>query len=215
MGGEHPATVKVRNPRRGSSPRGRGTLQQPGYSANLIRFIPAWAGNTLYGDRLILSETVHPRVGGEHAAVLSATSLSPGSSPRGRGTPVARQKKRTGTRFIPAWAGNTTNCRVAVDLTAVHPRVGGEHTAPSRLIRDRVGSSPRGRGTHSAPRQHVAVRRFIPAWAGNTLGSTLTVPILPVHPRVGGEHARDGQQVVGGDGSSPRGRGTRLNPLHA
>ena len=50
--------------------------------------------------------------------------------------------------------------------------------------------------------------RFIPAWAGNTGGITLTSVAHAVHPRVGGEHhAAPGRDHVP-HGSSPRGRGT-------
>ena len=50
------------------------------------------------------------------------------------------------------------------------------------------GSSPRGRGTRAVNRQRVYPGRFIPAWAGNTLPCRLACWLLPVHPRVGGEH---------------------------
>ena len=51
--------------------------------------------------------------------------------------------------------------------------------------------------------------RFIPAWAGNTLGNMTFLYTTTVHPRVGGEHgfyeAKNNEQK----GSSPRGRGTQ------
>ena len=50
--------------------------------------------------------------------------------------------------------------------------------------------------------------RFIPAQAGNTSRATPTRPPATVHPRAGGEHARNSQFSTVMDGSSPRRRGT-------
>ena len=60
---------------------------------------------------------------------------------------------------------------------SVHPRTGGEHSLADdtvELLQD-AGSSPHGRGTLSATRTYehcCAMRRFIPARAGNTLTRT-------------------------------------------
>ena len=50
--------------------------------------------------------------------------------------------------------------------------------------------------------------RFIPAWAGNTSARGRDRAVLPVHPRVGGEHGSPGRGEYRCAGSSPRGRGT-------
>ncbi len=52
------------------------------------------------------------------------------------------------------------------------------------------------------------VRRFIPAWAGNTLGRYPRQQTVAVHPRVGGEHGGTMMRMPYTGGSSPRGRGT-------
>ncbi len=54
------------------------------------------------------------------------------------------------------------------------------------------------------------MRRFIPAWAGNTKRSHESRPGASVHPRVGGEHAHMRFPAKPLRGSSPRGRGTRV-----
>ena len=90
VGGEHASLTCPENPVAGSSPRGRGTRKAARCPGRVQRFIPAWAGNTalaaapqalapLAGSsprgrgtqgrcegRPCSSDTVHPRVGGEH-----------------------------------------------------------------------------------------------------------------------------------------------------
>ena len=70
------------------------------------------------------------------------------------------------------------------------------------------GSSPRTRGTRCRTQCRACRSRFIPAYAGNTLSCPGAPPPRAVHPRVRGEHADRLVIVVGGDGSSPRTRGT-------
>ena len=111
-------------------------------------------------------------------------------------------------RFIPAWAGNTPGVSAAWPAATVHPRVGGEHFEEIAPILGITGSSPRGRGTPTKPRQAQPVRRFIPAWAGNTKAEPWIRCKYSVHPRVGGEHIVLIPKLAGPDGSSPRGRGT-------
>ena len=95
------------------------------------------------------------------------------------------------------------------------------------------GSSPRVRGTGWPCRGRPALRRFIPACAGNGLHRPLwrsTSPVHPrvcgeravygvgrspttVHPRVCGERRATAMSSAGSSGSSPRVRGTG-QPLH-
>ena len=90
--------------RPGSSPRGRGTLR-PGCGGRICgRFIPAWAGNTVCREYVMVWFPVHPRVGGEHRSVALSGIGFGGSSPRGRGTLCEGADDVHGHRFIPAWA---------------------------------------------------------------------------------------------------------------
>ena len=50
--------------------------------------------------------------------------------------------------------------------------------------------------------------RFLPACAGTPRSSRMPWPAPPVHPRAGGEHVTGAASLYGGDGSSPRRRGT-------
>ena len=172
----------------GSSPRGRGTRRRRDPAPSKTRFIPAWAGNTRAGSGPEAGPPVHPRVGGEHRHLQQRVGQQP--------------------RFIPAWAGNTACEKPTSRWAAVHPRVGGEHVIRYRESQAPIGSSPRGRGTHSDRPAQRWRDRFIPAWAGNTGPVALAVAIRAVHPRVGGEHPNNADFDVPAAGSSPRGRGT-------
>ena len=192
-GGEHPTLSLKQVQDHGSSPRGRGTLAIAEFERDDRRFIPARAGNTL---RLTFESDgvpVHPRAGGEHGGVLCGADA--------------------GLRFIPARAGNTTRWRVRSCITSVHPRAGGEHGSASGLTQLQSGSSPRGRGTLPRGCSRAPSRRFIPARAGNTPGTSRTTSRSSVHPRAGAEHPSSHPAAYSGNGSSPRGRGTPLSGL--
>src|SRR5438093_1332780 len=107
--GEHPGDSADCLAYDGSSPRVRGTLHRPHLVAVLGRFIPACAGNTRLVTQQADTETVHPRVCGEHVPLYDQLVFNIGSSPRVRGT--RRQSLfRSGKRwFIPACAGNTAS----------------------------------------------------------------------------------------------------------
>ena len=171
VGGEHTRANLPPDSVSGSSPRGRGTPLWPRLGLALIRFIPAWAGNTAVAQVGISLDPVHPRVGGEHQREA--------------------QPAEPDTRFIPAWAGNTCTQSTHARPEPVHPRVGGEHPRLTRPNTKARGSSPRGRGTQYFRVHQLAPFRFIPAWAGNTSTSLAGRRLGSVHPRVGGEHAID------------------------
>ena len=107
VGGEHIRYWRERYGDDGSSPRGRGTLDLLPDLAQVIRFIPAWAGNTSIPLISRSPEPVHPRVGGEHPVHRVPQPFACGSSPRGRGTLACFRWRHVQLRFIPAWAGNT------------------------------------------------------------------------------------------------------------
>ena len=208
VGGEHRSQHNLGFTHSGSSPRGRGTLWGICRIDQRSRFIPAWAGNTTIAATITQLGAVHPRVGGEHIFLISAGRPSDGSSPRGRGTLRRRHYSTSRDRFIPAWAGNTPVRQEKPDRLPVHPRVGGEHFAAVCKSRAALGSSPRGRGTRGAVAPGFTFYRFIPAWAGNTGETAMTLTLRSVHPRVGGEHAWANAKRPHTIGSSPRGRGT-------
>ena len=145
--GEHIGNPKMGVGPSGSSPRARGTRNRPVRRDDVQRFIPACAGNTRSAQILNLSETVHPRVRGEHTPPAGISPIWHGSSPRARGTPSAVRGTDRAHRFIPACAGNTRFSMQSPAVQPVHPRVRGEHGTLAGIDNGQTGSSPRARGT--------------------------------------------------------------------
>ena len=174
----------------GSSPLTRGTREWQRWQPNLIRFIPAHAGNTARPRIDEARLPVHPRSRGEHPAHERISSTFSGSSPLTRGTRQRLLFLSSSERFIPAHAGNThTDLRHRSSFT-VHPRSRGEHASSSATRCRLAGSSPLTRGT----RVKVGVSE----------GS------FTVHPRSRGEHLVELRQHVPPTGSSPLTRGTQI-----
>ena len=72
-------------------------------------------------------------------------------------------------RFSPACAGTTAHCAV-------------KFSEPN-------GSAPRVRGPPAQPRNSDAESRFSPACAGTTKSALSCSKVVPVQPRVCGDHA--------------------------
>ena len=176
----------------GSSPRVRGTALPRRARSRITRFIPACAGNSLWGFDGEPFSTVHPRVCGEQSRWQPHVLVICGSSPRVRGTDHHAEPSLSHRRFIPACAGNS----LCISLR----------------VRPNAGSSPRVRGTEQHLRTRAVVGRFIPACAGNSTPMLDGAGIPPVHPRVCGEQhgSAIAERLV--RGSSPRVRGTGLSP---
>ena len=207
--GEHGRLNNRHIPEIGSSPRARGTRRELVCARDLLRFIPACAGNTRKLSAAPPQCPVHPRVRGEHVAQFEQDGGVTGSSPRARGTHPPHPQRSAFYRFIPACAGNTASCSRSTRASAVHPRVRGEHADITQIGQIYRGSSPRARGTRVEGDAQGRQDRFIPACAGNTLNSSGTLPPCSVHPRVRGEHACFTALAAGTSGSSPRARGTQ------
>ena len=169
--GEHLAALGVGQDDDGSSPPTRGTHSANGYGRIAARFIPAYAGNTLGLLKRSLALTVHPRLRGEHAYFDGNWETAEGSSPPTRGTPVSQPSRSDEYRFIPAYAGNTSSLTPTRSMSAVHPRLRGEHSLTKVDSQSFTGSSPPTRGTQDVLHFRQVPIRFIPAYAGNTITS--------------------------------------------
>ena len=133
-----------------------------------MRFIPAYAGNSIFEAPRIVNNAVHPRLRGELYISCYTTAHNIGSSPLTRGTLAIRSLRISRLRFIPAYAGNSLRPRLDNWRRAVHPRLRGElFLLILRAVLD-VGSSPLTRGTRFCPQRRSDLRRFIPAYAGNS-----------------------------------------------
>ncbi|OSM00323.1 hypothetical protein MAIT1_00816 [Magnetofaba australis IT-1] len=109
----------------GRSPRGRGKRRGSPSVQATGRSIPAWAGETRWGDASRSRRAVDPRVGGGNDAKKRQEWQREGRSPRGRGKPSPEPGQFDAARSIPAWAGETTASRCSAPTRGVDPRVGG------------------------------------------------------------------------------------------
>ncbi len=192
----------------GSSPLARGTRSRLSQHGNYQRFIPAGAGNALATPQASRRHSVHPRWRGERRVGGLGSLDNLGSSPLARGTRPGWRSQSASSRFIPAGAGNARSGRVSVPGVPVHPRWRGERFGLGGGIRQGDGSSPLARGTPVRSARFRAVRRFIPAGAGNAGRYRTTRPAQPVHPRWRGERGFKERLFWHGLGSSPLARGT-------
>ena len=105
--GEHMSLISPEMTISGSSPLARGTRLIISATVDLLRIIPACAGNTLdyIRDRGLAQD--HPRLRGEHQIVKRKVSKAEGSSPLARGTRKSFGYCPPAAGIIPACAGNT------------------------------------------------------------------------------------------------------------
>ena len=186
--GEHAIKAAMNESSSGSSPRVRGTLYGRRVRRRPGGIIPACAGNTSAQLCADIARRDHPRVCGEHPAVIAALNVEAGSSPRVRGTRLLGIGTGVGAGIIPACAGNTRDFWRKCSDVGDHPRVCGEHRRWPCADGRRPG--------------------IIPACAGNTRECSVFPSMPRDHPRVCGEHAQDGSNRTVIEGSSPRVRGT-------
>ena len=196
----------------GSSPRMRGMLPKCVPGVMRTRIIPAYAGNARPRPIPVGVPADHPRVCGECSSRLSSNSRAIGSSPRMRGMQLSAGQQRHDERIIPAYAGNAVWKISRRGMNTDHPRVCGECRLGCCHIAAEYGSSPRMRGMPHRRRDSSLQRRIIPAYAGNASVHSAFLVLVADHPRVCGECARIGSQIVATDGSSPRMRGMRHSP---
>ena len=173
----------------GSSPLTRGTPGSNVRPKDVLRFIPAYAGNSQDTHLVRDLPSVHPRLRGELTIRISMVICTSGSSPLTRGT----------LNDSPYKALTRT----------VHPRLRGELLNGAPLSQDQGGSSPLTRGTLFWDFIEEVDERFIPAYAGNSLPVSPTSTLGPVHPRLRGELAEKMRNKGYVPGSSPLTRGTR------
>ena len=172
----------------GSSPPARGTSQGSHRWHEMVRLIPARAGNTTIISPPLRHHKAHPRSRGEHENLARGAVRAHGSSPLARGTWRRARRQCTFRRLIPARAGN-------IGFFGCGGVVGS-------------GSSPLARGPPSKANHHVSRDGLIPARAGSTFLDHQEPPSCPAHPRSSGEHVEVEEIVKFNEGSSPLARGT-------
>ena len=175
-----------------------------------LRIIPAHAGQTRRVERAAFLITDHPRACGANCFSRGPTQRPTGSSPRMRGKQYAVLQLLLVLRIIPAHAGQTWWSRRGSGRLPDHPRACGANDSGVTSASERCGSSPRMRGK----RQHRQVRadheRIIPAHAGQTARSLVSLGVLPDHPRACGANWAKSLSRCRRCGSSPRMRGKHI-----
>ena len=146
--GAHSRRAAMSTSQEGSSPRMRG-------SHNLFfglcpdeGIIPAHAGLTRRGQRLLQSSWDHPRACGAHSPDSRMTRTVLGSSPRMRGSRAGRKEMKFEDGIIPAHAGLTPRGPSSAAAQRDHPRACGAHLCIPFRYAGPKGSSPRMRGSH-------------------------------------------------------------------
>ena len=167
--GEHGSSKFSTAPLLGSSPRVRGTFTVRCDAGQAHGLIPAGAGNMLLLSLRRRQRGAHPRGCGEHLNRRMGTGVSPGSSPRVRGTYPGTSFRACSLGLIPAGAGNMHLIEAEGEPTGAHPRGCGEHRIIPLTEHKDWGSSPRVRGTFRSVRGRVAREGLIPAGAGNMI----------------------------------------------
>ena len=133
----------------------------------------------------------------------------PGSSPLTRGKPRHRTTVAIEAGLIPAHAGKTATTPAARQHPRAHPRSRGENHPGHQATASRMGSSPLTRGKRRKSRAELSNVGLIPAHAGKTLASVLTLRSTVAHPRSRGENALGNFISCLHAGSSPLTRGKR------
>ena len=130
----------------GLSPRGRGNLRSPERLSQVLRSIPAWAGEPRRRRSCNSRLWVYPRVGGGTCFLTNRRMERIGLSPRGRGNLAYPLDGAMRCRSIPAWAGEPRKTAPSIVPQKVYPRVGGGTGKLQSVIVGKQGLSPRGRG---------------------------------------------------------------------
>ena len=195
-------------PSQGLSPRTRGSLIGGIWSPRKCGSIPANAGKPHRRGQDGTGARVYPRERGEAMAAMSAAELSPGLSPRTRGSRICRPSRWPSNGSIPANAGKPWSPTPTSTMTWVYPRERGEAAPATPVQSAPTGLSPRTRGSLApgvAPSRRTG---SIPANAGKPgFGRACDRPCW-VYPRERGE-ANSGRCSASDDGGlSPRTRGS-------
>ncbi len=127
MRGEHQSVGTVKLAPWGSSPHARGAPGRAEHRAWCRGLIPACAGSTTLVRITSTRGRAHPRMRGEHFALIRPPAAVRGSSPHARGARLCRRKCAHHPGLIPACAGSTRPRCAAPSNNTAHPRMRGEH----------------------------------------------------------------------------------------
>ena len=198
----------------GLSPRVRGNPERELAPPQVLRSIPACAGEPPTPPLRQYTAPVYPRVCGGTLNPVNPRAPNPGLSPRVRGNPHCQSDARENPGSIPACAGEPLHRPGFSDWREVYPRVCGGTFGSHICEIHAAGLSPRVRGNLRQPYLRNPRRGSIPACAGEPSGRDHRVVLGEVYPRVCGGTAPCEPSVGVGKGLSPRVRGNRHRVYH-
>ena len=120
----------------GSPPLARGVLCSNCNCSSRRRITPACAGSTVGICNLIAVFWDHPRLRGEYLTYHDVLVLIQGSPPLARGVRVNWPCFKCYIRITPACAGSTSKREKLIQKKQDHPRLRGEYTKKSLILRD-------------------------------------------------------------------------------
>ena len=191
----------------GSPPHTRGIRRRRANALSSSGFTPAYAGNTNHIHTHKRSCQVHPRIRGEYAIRHAEDKAREGSPPHTRGILRDDVVVAETLGFTPAYAGNTRTADSKSACGGVHPRIRGEYKIFSVEECTKGGSPPHTRGIQINVLECGEIRRFTPAYAGNTVPVDTQALTAWVHPRIRGEYSILPIYAVCISGSPPHTRG--------
>ena len=149
--GEYARSVTSASFTSGSSPLSRGIRKKLIIDFEIVRIIPALAGNTRDPQPRPRRRQDHPRSRGEYAPFCGGCGMCAGSSPLSRGILMSASQHLRRDRIIPALAGNTPAASSPATGWRDHPRSRGEYVVEDDTEFVGEGSS-RSRGEYSGRR---------------------------------------------------------------
>ena len=197
----------------GLSPRVRGNRPIPLRNRILTRSIPARAGEPRRPCCDRCRRRVYPRACGGTAGRKVSPSIWPGLSPRVRGNHTRGFAAMSGSRSIPARAGEPGWPTPAENNWRVYPRACGGTTSAATGALPGAGLSPRVRGNRCYSRASSVSFRSIPARAGEPPNANQTDYEVRVYPRACGGTRPRAITTYRSPGLSPRVRGNRHRPF--
>ncbi len=194
--------------RYGLSPPTRGSRRSAPTNPVNIRSIPAHAGEPIRPGHRSPEGRVYPRPRGGAQDATSARRKVWGLSPPTRGSRGGSTTSRSRSGSIPAHAGEPESYQNATYQLEVYPRPRGGALDVDPHAGAWKGLSPPTRGSRLHDKTWEAMRRSIPAHAGEPRRPLATRLHIEVYPRPRGGAAPDRAVTGTADGLSPPTRGS-------
>ena len=155
----------------------------------------------------------NPAYAGTTALYIWCPGAQADTTPRMRGLPVVRHKKRGKPRYNPAYAG-TTSLRVSSrPINRIQPRVCGDYGSKNGIRETPYDTTPRMRGLPAERTALDPADRYNPAYAGTTTDSLQNWIICLIQPRVCGDYSPRKSLNFSPKDTTPRMRGLRRQGL--